>query len=321
MSNQLLQILDNSLLQGLTYGIAVLGVTLSIRVLRYPDLTGDGSFLLGAATFASCLLGGWNWILAAFAAALAGAIAGAVTAVAHFALRVSRLLTGILVSMACYSISFRVLGNRSNVSIGQRTTIFTAAERFDASLRDTMTFLHPASVLVCIILALVLGAAVSLVLRSSVGLLVRAFGANQELASSFGWSGPALTVLGLCAGNALVGLAGCLVVSRQGFADLGMGSGTVILLIAALVFGEELSRFAGLDPGRGTVRRVFISFLGSVLYFFFFLTVLRLSILGLLPFSIQPTDLRFLSAAVLAGVIGLRYFLRPQTVKEEVFPL
>ena len=128
-----LSIIDNTLLQGLGYGLGVLGVALAFRVVRYPDLTPDGSFLVGSTAFASMVVAGAHWSLAVLCSMTIGAAAGAVTALLHFCFGVHRLLSGILTSMACYSIGFRILDGRSNVGLNDVTTMFSLASEIDAS--------------------------------------------------------------------------------------------------------------------------------------------------------------------------------------------
>jgi putative tryptophan/tyrosine transport system permease protein len=316
---QFLEVLDNALLQGLLYGVAVLGITIALRIVRFPDLTADGSFLLGAAIFSSLLADGYNWSMASLLATAAGGIAGIVTAGLHYGLRMNRLLTGILTTMILYSVSFRILGGHSNINISARHTLFSAAEAKDFTLVRQGSFTHPVTVLVALMVAICVAVFAIGFLKCDLGLLLRAVGGNARLTEALGWPAWVLTSMGLAICNGLVSFAGTMVVSRQGFIDINMGTGVVIVLIAALVVGEELGKYLGLDPSRSLSRRTLSAFAGAVLYFFFYLAVLRGSILGILPFAIQPTDLRMLSAAVLIGVIALRSLQGKKD--EELFPI
>ena len=316
---QLLEVLDNALLQGLTYGIAIAGIALSLRILKYPDLTADGSFLLGACTFAATTYSGAHWSVAYLMSALVGCASGLLTAGLHFIVGVNRLLTGVLSTMILYSVAFRILGGRSNLSLTDTVGVFSVAESLDYRYAPAGTLLHPVSLLVTVGIAIMAWSGMSFLLRSDLGLLLRAIGGNGRLTSSLGRSVPIFTALGLAACNSLVGFTGALIASRQGFADVNMGTGVVIVLIAALIVGEECSRLVRLDPAASVFRRASAPFIGGVIYFLLYLLVLRASLLGLLPFVIQPTDLRVLSALVLVITIGLRA-IRGKS-DEELFPV
>lgn len=315
----LLEILDNALLQGLTYGVAVTGIAIALRIVRYPDLTADGSFLIGAATFCALLPLHWHWGWAYMAAALTGAAAGGLTSLLHFALRINRLITGILTTMIIYSASFRILGGKSNVGLANQVTMFSGAERLDSLYAPRNTFIHPVSVVLTGLIALSVVAIVSVMLRSDLGLLLRAVGGNPRLVKSLGWSVSRLTVLSLLVANALIAFSGSLIASRQGFADINMGGGVVIILIAALIVGEEFGKYIGINPARSVSRRTIAAFIGAVIYFFLYLLVLRASLSGILPITVQPTDLRMVSAVVLVGAIAMRAFRGKED--EEVFPI
>ena len=314
---QILQVLDNALMQGLTLGLGVLGLAVAFRVLRYPDLTADGSFLAGAAVFGQLIgSGGWTWQGAFAAAIVAGGIAGAVTALLRAKLGVNRLLTGILTSMAAYSIAFRILGGRPNQGLSASTTMFSAARAHDTGGLWGQAF-HPWTIAVC--LAFAAGGALLLLalLRSDLGLLLRATGANPDLVEGIARRPERYEILGLTVANALIGAAGALSVGRQGFVDVNMGAGIIIILVASLVIGEQAIRGFGLDPAVSLRARVAAPMLGAVIYFAFYLGILRASILGLIPFEVRPTDLKLLSAAVVAGAILLRS--RTAAAGEEMF--
>lgn len=300
----MLSVLDNSLLQGLGYGLAGIGVVLTFRILRYPDLTADGSFLLGATVFAALLSGQYGWPAALAAAMVSGAAAGVVTGVISERAGVNRLLAGILTTMIAYSIAFHVLSSRSNVSLIDQLTPFTAAERLDARFVDLS--IHPFSVLSSAVVAILVGLVLIVVLRSDLGLSLRGSGDNPLLARALGRSPECWTYLALAIGNSLIALAGALVTSRQGFADVNMGAGIVIVLIAGLLIGEDAVRWFRLEPRNSMVVRVATPVVGACLYFLLYLAVLRASSVGLVPFQIQPTDLKLLSALVLIVTIGKR---------------
>jgi putative ABC transport system permease protein len=312
----MLSIVDNAVLQGLTYAPAVLGVAIAFRVLRYPDLTADGSFMLGGAVVASAANAGVAPGVAMLIAIVVGATAGATTAVLNASLGVNRLLSGILTTMACYSLGFRILGGRPNLGILDRETVFTLADRVDSSLPG-LDF-HPAAIAVCAIVTAVLACAAFLLLRSDTGLVLHAVGANESLATQMGRTPSHYRIVGLAAANGLVAVSGALLTARQGFADVNIGTGIIVVLIACLVIGEESARAIGWDPSAATRARVSTPAVGAVAYFVMFLFVLRASSLGWLPFQLEPTDLTFVSAALIVLVYLMR--IRQRRV-DELLPL
>lgn len=312
----MLSLIDNALLQGLTYAPAVLGVAIAFRVIRYPDLTADGSLMLGGAIVAAAAHAGVAPGIAMLIAILAGAAAGATTALLNAALRVNRLLSGILTSMACYSLGFRILGGRPNLGILDHATLFTMADRVDGSMRDLGV--HPAAIAVCAVITLALACAAFLLLRSDTGLVMQAVGANEPLAAQLGRTPSRYRIVGLAAANALVAVSGALLTARQGFADVNVGTGIIVVLIACLVIGEEATRAAGWDPTAATGARVSTPTIGAVAYFVMYLFVVRASSRGWLPFRLEPTDLTLVSAVLIVLVYLLR--IRKQRV-EELLPL
>jgi len=313
-----LSLIDNTLLQGLAYGLAVLGVMLSFRVLRYPDLTPDGSFLIGAATYASAAGLGKSWAVGLCLAFLSGSLAGVLTSLLHSLLKINRLLTGILTTMIAYSIGFRVLGGRPNVSLGGNVGVFEFASELDVAEWARSLHVHPGQLLVSLAVALLVAMMLGYLLRSEVGLLLRATGNNRALLAELGRNPAWYQALGLALANGIVALAAAVVSSRQGFADVNMGVGVVITLIAALVIGEECIRVLGIDPRRSLRGRMLGAFLGASAYYMLYLLILRASIRGWIPLKITPTDLKMLSAIVVAAVIALR---SRSVVREEALPL
>ncbi|MFL5381678.1 MAG: ABC transporter permease [Longimicrobiaceae bacterium] len=290
---------ENALLQGLSYGVAVLGVSIAFRVLRYPDLTPDGSFLLGAAMFAAAVTHGAHWSVALMLAVMAGACAGLCTGALHFSAGVNRLLSGILTSMACYSIAFRVLSGKSNIGLPA-----------DASLPGGIGAIGGgrgvAEIIACLVFAGGWLLLVVLFLRSELGLVVRASGANAPFVAALGRRPDRYQLAGLAVSNSLVAASAALVVSRQGFADVNMGIGVIVTLVAAMVIGEEVVHRLRRDPERGVTARAVSGIAGTVVYFLLYLVVLRASILGWIPLRIQPTDLKIFSAVLIVVAIVAR---------------
>ena len=322
MITQLVSLVDNAVLQGLSYGVAVIGVAIAFRVLRYPDLTPDGSFLIGASVFGATLASDWGWPVACVLAIVAGALTGVVTALLHTKAGVNRLLSGILTAMMCYSIAFWVLAGRSNLNLSDNTTVFSAAEAMDSAAPWSRVNVHLVAIAVSAVIAGLVVAAVFVLLKSEFGVVLRATGENESLVESLGRRPQRYHTIGLALANALVGLAGALIAARQGFADVNMGVGVIITLVAALIIGEEITRLCGLNPAGSLWGRAISGVLGGCGYFFLYLTILRASILGWIPFRIQPTDLKLMSALIVVLFVLVRG--RGQSKldqREEMLPL
>jgi len=319
---QLPSVLDNALLQGLGYGVAVVGVIIAFRVLKYPDLTADGSFLIGAAIFAATSLAGASWFLALVAAIGGAAAAGVVTALLHTHVGVNRLLSGILTAMMCYSVAFWLLSGRSNVELGETPTMFSTAQSFDKVAPWEASQLHLATVLISAVIAAVVIVSAYMLFKSDFGVVLRATGENEALVEELGRRPRRYYTAGLGLANGLVGFAGCLVAARQGFADAHMGVGIIIVLVAALVIGEELMRLMGLDPSRSLAGRAMSGVLGACVYYFLYLFILRASILGYIPVRIQPTDLKLIAALLVVLLVAIRTYARKRSEQgEEVLPI
>jgi len=319
---QFLSVLDNALLQGLSYGIAVIGVSVSFRIVRWPDLTADGSFLGGAVVLGACLLAGCNWFLAMAVAACAGAAAGLITAILHCRAGVNRLLSGILTSMMCYSMAFWALSGRPNVNLSDRWTLFSATAAFDRNSFLSSAGVHAGTIAVSLLVAGLIIVCVWGLLKSDFGVILRATGENEALVEGLGRRPARYHAIGLMLANAMVALGGALVSSRQGFADVNMGFGVIITLVAALVIGEETMRLLRLDPAASLAGRAMSGVVGAFVYFLLYLGILRASILGWLPIRIQPTDLKFMSALIVVVFVLIRRRTRSGAEgREEILPI
>jgi len=303
-----LPLLLNVILQGLTYGVSVMGIGIALRVLRYPDLTADGSFLLGATVFVRLLVEGVPWELGLLAAMAAGGLAGIVTALLHTQFGVGRLLSGILTTMGCYSLAFRILGGRPNVGTGDSPTMFSV-----------LTMASPAvdQVMVAFIAAALAWTGIMWLLQSETGLILRATGDNRVLLSDTGHNPARYEVAGLFAANGLIAASGALVCAEQGFADLGMGVGVIVMLIAALVLGEQVLPLRSL-----WARQCAAPLIGAGLYYLLYLGIVRASVRGWLPVQVKPTDLKIIAAAtVVLSIVVRRLRGRGEGAYGDILPL
>ena len=222
--------------QGLAYGIAALGVFLTYRILKFPDLTVDGSFVTGAA-IASILLiqhgiDPFTVLLVAFGA---GMIAGTITGLLNTRLGITNLLAGVLTMIMLYSINLRIMG-RPNLSL---LRIPTATRLIDALWSPLGMFAIAVFIgLVTLAIKLIL----DLFLKTEIGFALRATGDSERMITAQGVNTKTMIVLGLALSNGLVALSGALVAQYSGFADVGMGIGTIVTGLAAVIIGGTLIR-------------------------------------------------------------------------------
>lgn len=285
-------LLIGALTLGLILALLALGVYVSFRIFNIPDLTAEGSVTLGASVAAVLMVHGHNAVLATAAAALAGCIAGAVTGILATKCRINPLLSGILVMTSLYSVNLRIMG-KSNVPLLEAKTLSTFAENFGAKLFGGSMNLNIAgwavsvrdmSILICVIVFVVLIClALYFFFRTDMGTAMRATGDNPAMICALGVSVDAATIFGLALSNGLIALCGALIAQYQGFADVQMGIGIVVLGIASVIIGEALvgSRAVGLLI-TGTV-------MGSVLF--------RLLVAIALRWGLSPNDLKIITAA------------------------
>lgn len=268
--------------QGLVYGIMVLGVYLTFRILNFPDLTVDGSFTLGGAVAASMVVAGHPPLLATCVAALGGIAAGAVTGLLHTRLRVSGLLAGILTMTALYSVNLRVMG-RSNVPLLRRETVVTQVAELLPSPFATLLFLLASAV--------VLKLLVDWFLQTEYGLALQATGDNPGMIRSLGVDTDQTTLMGLALSNGLVALSGALVAQYQGFADVGMGIGMIVAGLASVILGQAVVRVRGVFFG------TLAALIGSILY--------RSAAGAALQAGLAPGDLKLITALLVVGALAV----------------
>jgi len=224
------------LVEGLIYGIMVLGVFITFRVLDFPDLTVDGSFPLGAALMVQCILLGTNIWLALLVAFIGGVLAGVTTALIHNHLKVPNLLAGILTMTMLYSINIRILGNRANVPVLKEETILSKVSgMFSGSLPDEYVMLIFFVIVVGIIKVLV-----DLFFRTDLGMTMGAMGNNEQMVISQGVNPKTLKTIGVGLSNGLVAISGAFAAQYLGFADVGLGQGIIISGLASVMIGEFL---------------------------------------------------------------------------------
>lgn len=232
-----MELIYGSIQQGLIFGIMAIGVYLTFRILNFPDLTVDGSFTLGGATAAILIVNGTNPWLATLAAVLAGALAGIITGVLHTKGKINGLLAGILTMIALYSINLRVMGKKSNLSMLREDTIVTMVKD-NPLLKDVRWLQNLILVLVFAVIVLIVKFFIDWFLHTDLGMSIRATGDNPRMIGSLGVNTDKTIIIGLAISNGLVGLAGSINAQFQGFADVQMGVGMIVIGLATVIIGE-----------------------------------------------------------------------------------
>jgi putative ABC transport system permease protein len=282
--------LEIGVIMGLLLCFAVISLAVSFHLLDFPDVTMEGSLPLGAAVFATSIRSELTLAAAVSAAMLAGAAAGALTAFVHRHLRINKFLAGILVVAICYTLCLRVLGT-SNIGLLGAPSVFDFAWRFDwlAGGGSLGTMLLLASMVASV------GTLTIWLSQTRTGLRTRVAGANPLYAKSIGIPVTLHLVAGLAATNTLAALAGALLAMHQGFADVGMGQGVLILGLASMAIGERLL------PQRQLPIHVFIvvsAVAGSLAYQVLVAYAVRL--------GLSPVDLKLVTALLVLAVIAAR---------------
>ncbi|MFB1010944.1 MAG: ABC transporter permease [Thiopseudomonas sp.] len=274
---------------GLIFSLVALGVFISFRLLRFPDLTVDGSFPLGGAVGAACIASGLNPFLATALAALAGAAAGIITALLNVRLKIMDLLASILMMIALYSINLRIMG-RPNIPIISEPTVFTVLQ--PDWLADYVG--RPLIMVAVVILAKL---ALDAYFSTQQGLAIRATGSNPRMARAQGVNTGAMIILGMAISNGLVGLAGALFAQTQGGADISMGIGTIVIGLAAVIVGESIL------PSRKLFVLTLSVILGAIVYRFFIALALESDFIGL-----QAQDLNLVTALLVTVALVIPLF-------------
>jgi putative ABC transport system permease protein len=293
-------VLSFSFYEGLVFGLVAIGVYLTLRVLAFPDLTVDGSYTLGGAITAVLIVHGVHPFPATLAAVGAGLCAGLITGILNTKLRLPALLAGILMMVGLYSINLRIMGG-ANVSLLRHVTAFDKVAGFLG--------LSSGSIVVSITVGLAIAVIVFLILnwflRTEIGLSLRATGDNEQMVRSLGVDTDKNIMLGCAISNGLVGLAGAVVAQGQGFADVGMGIGMIVMGLASVIIGETLFR------PRGVARLLLAAIGGAFCYRLFITIALRL--------GMAPGDLKLITAVLVVIALAVP-FIRKKLRHEWIPP-
>jgi len=271
---------------GLIFALVALGVLISFRMLRFPDLTVDGSFPLGGAVAATLIGLQVDPFYATIAATLAGALAGTITGWLNVKLKIMDLLASILMMIALYSINLRVMG-KPNVPLIMEPTVFTL-------LRPDGMPDYMARALILVVVVVLAKLLMDWFFSTQMGLAIRATGANPTMARAQGVATNTMVLIGMAISNALVALAGALFAQSQGGADISMGIGTIVIGLAAVIIGESIL------PSRRLIVLTLAVVVGAVLYRFFIALALNADFIGL-----KAQDLNLVTALLVTIALVL----------------
>jgi len=261
---------------GLIYAIMALGVYLTFRILDFPDLTVDGSFTTGGAVAAIMIVSGYPPLLATIVAAIAGFFFGAITGVLHTKGKINALLSGILMMIALYSINLRIMDKKANIGLLGEPTLMSQISAWTT---------NPSSTLIMVaILVIIIKFAVDWFLDTEVGLALRATGNNPRMIRSFSANTDNTIIIGLALSNGLVALSGALMAQYQGFSDVSMGIGMIVIGLASVIIGEAIF-------GDRSIRRATIAVIGGAIIY-------RLVVALALRVGLSPSDMKLMTALI-----------------------
>lgn len=280
-----LSALPGAAAQGIIWGLMAIGVYITFRVLDVADLTVDGSLGTGGAVLVMCATSGMNIYVSMIIAFLAGCLAGFATGIFHTVFGIPAILSGILAQLALYSINLRILDNKSNQTI--------SVMNYDlvVSLRNITQ-----SIIVGLIIVFVFIAILYWFFGTELGHSIRATGCNQSMARANGINTNVNKIIGLVISNGIVALSGALLAQYQGFADVNMGRGAIVIGLAAVIIGEVVLG----KLFKNFALRLLACVFGGVIYYVVITFVLRL--------GLNANDLKLFSALVVALFLGVPYW-------------
>ena len=270
---------------GLGFVSLAIGIFISMRIFNIPDITTDGSYTLGAAVTSVMLINGYPISVTLLCSVMAGIIAGFATGFIHTRLKVNSLLAGILVMTALYSVNLILMG-RSNIPFIAVKTIF-----------DSLPFIpnkNNAQLIILIANTFLIGVCVIWLLKTDFGLAMRATGNSESMIRAQGVNSERMKIIGLGISNGLVSFSGCLIAQYQGFADINMGIGIVILGLGSVMIGETLMNYLKL-------YRIHYRILGVIIGTIFFRLILAFT----LSIGVNPNLLKLVTAVFVLLVVAL----------------
>lgn len=279
--------MEGAVAQGILWGLMTLGVYLTFRILNVADMTVDGSFAAGGAVTAILIVKGMNPILTLLFVFIAGMLCGLATGFMNTKLKINILLASILTQIALYSINIRIMGKANTPLLGNSTMMSMLKDFSGGRLTTTSVSLIIGFVVVGIIIALMYW-----FFGTEIGSAVRATGSNEHMVRAMGVNTDNTKMLGLMISNGMVAMSGALVAQSQGYADVGMGTGTIVIGLASIIIGEVIfgSRF-------GFWWTLLTAVFGSIIY--------RIVIAVVLQLGLKSTDLKLLTALIVAIALSV----------------
>lgn len=289
----LLSALPGAIAQGLVWGIAAIGIYLTYRILDIADLTVDGTICTGAAVCTMMIVSGCNPILSILVAVIAGALAGMVTGLLYIVLGIPAILSGILTQMILWSVNLKILGTSNQALSARSNSVILTQMNIPSAI---------------IILAVITAAVVALLYMffgTEIGCSIRATGSNEVMSRAQGINTNLTKIIGLALSNAMVALSGALLCQYQGFTDINMGRGAVVIGLAAVVIGEAIVKRISTNFA---VRLTGVA-IGAVVYYIVYQVIIFLGF---------DTDLlKMLSALVVAVFLGVPYIKNKVTASHK----
>lgn len=282
MSSFLMAILG-AVSQGVLWSVMALGVYITFRLLDIADLSVDGTFALGGVITAVMIVKGTNPVLALVIATFGGMIAGWITGILHTKLGIPAILAGILTMISCYSVNLRIAGGASNIPLLKADTVMSNLNKLLPGLSKSNT-----SLLIGVAVAVIVVIFMYWFFGTEMGSALRATGNNENMVRALGVNTDTMKIIGLVLSNGFVALSGGIVAQSQKYADVGMGTGTIVIGLASIVIGEVVfgKRF-------NFAYVLFSVIMGSVIY--------RIIIAVVLRFNFFTTgDLKLLTAIIVA---------------------
>ncbi len=289
--------MPGAIAQGIIWGIMAMGVYITFKIMDIADLTVDGSFATGGATLVVCVASGMNTALAMVIAFAVGCLAGLVTGVFHTKFGIPAILAGILTQLALYSINLRIMSQKANVPL--------SVDKYNLiiSLRDI-----PQTLIVSTIFVIVIIAVMYWFFGTELGHSLRATGCNQSMARANGINTDTNKIIGLVLSNGLVSLSGALLSQYQGFADINMGRGAIVIGLAAVIIGEVI--FSKLF--KNFALKLLSAVIGGIIYYIVITLVLQM--------GLNANDLKLLTALVVAIFLGIPYWKRKIAERRSTAP-
>lgn len=257
---------------GLIYGIIAIGIYLTFRTINFADLTCEGSFILGSSVSAALLQNGFSPTLSCFAALICGGTAGFLTGILNIHLKISDLLSGIIIAFMLYSVNIRIMGNSPNITFIDLGIHYSTFELLVIVLTISGIFIY--------------------ILSTNFGLALRSIGYNKKFATISGISVSSITLFGLTLSNCMVGFGGALFSQYQGFSDISQGAGTLVTGLASVIIGEKIFRFNKVPFA------IFSCIIGSILYRLFIVLALHTDFLG-----IETHDLNLITGIMIISIM------------------